>query len=192
MLGVLESFEVLKDFPIVKTVIVDKKDDLKDLEYPCYLKVDSYVHKKQNGGVFYCDDETSANVASDLIKKNFPKNKIVAQPVVKGLQLVAGIKKDNVFGKVLMFGLGGSNLDEKNVTFRALKINRTEINRMFKDLKINEIQEYKYKEKLISLIEMISYFAIYNDVKELDLNPIILGSRGPLIVDARIEFEGNL
>jgi len=187
-LGLLDSFNVLKDFPIVKTTIIEKKIDLMNINYPCYIKVDSYIHKKQNGGVFFCDDKSSGENAFDKIKTNFPENKIVYQEVVNGLQIIIGIKKDNVFNKVIMFGEGGSNLDEKNIVFRTINMNRTEISKMFKDLKIGrEISLYRHKEKLISLVEMVSYFARYNNIEEMDLNPVILSDKGPLIVDARIK-----
>lgn len=188
MFGLLHSFEALKDFPIVETIVINSELDLKNLNYPCYLKIDSHIHKKEAGGVFFCDDITSSNSAFVEMKKKFPKNRIVYQPLVEGFHSIIGIKEEEVFGKVLMFGVGGSDLVNRKIVFRTSKINRSEIKEMINSINVKEIKNYNHKEKLISLIEMISFWARYNDVKEMDLNPVILSKDGPLIVDARMEF----
>ncbi len=188
-LGVVDSFKELKDFPIISIKEIKEEKDLNTLKYPCYLKIDSYIHKKENGGVFFCDDKQSGIRAFYSIKEKFPNTKIISQNSIEGEQIVIGVKNDKVFGKIIMFGSGGNNLEKNDITFRTVKINRTQIKEMFQELKIYDfIKNYKYKEKLISLIEMTSFFSIHKNIDEMDLNPVILTNEGPVIVDARIKF----
>lgn len=187
MKGLIDSFDILKDFNIAKFLIIEDISDLNKLNFPYYMKIDSEKHKLNLGGVLFCENLEKAKENYKILKDKF-KEKIVIQEKVKGVELILGIKKDEVFGFVLMLGFGGSNLSKENLTFRVLKLSRTEISNALSEFDKNILKSYSHKERLISFIEMICFLVEKINIKEMDLNPIILSDKGPFIVDARIKI----
>lgn len=187
MKGLIDSFGILRDFNIAKFFIVESSSDLNKLKFPYYMKIDSEKHKLNLGGVLFCKDLEEAEKNYKLLKNKFSE-RIVIQEEIKGIELILGIKKDDIFGFVLMLGFGGSKLFKEGITFRVLKLNRSEINNALNEFDKDILKKYVYKEKLISFIEMICFLAEKINIKEMDLNPIILSNKGPFIVDARIKI----
>jgi len=64
---------------------------------------------------------------------------------------------------------------------------------MVKELKIFEAFNARGKkhdlEKLYTLIEKMAYLCEKKKIKEMDLNPTIVGEKETKIIDARIELE---
>ena len=70
----------------------------------------------------------------------FPKNRIIIQEGFEGIEMIVGLKSDDVFGKLLVVGFGGIFAEvKKDVSFRALPVTRKDIVQMIKDLKSVEI-----------------------------------------------------
>ncbi|MDD2444675.1 MAG: acetate--CoA ligase family protein [Candidatus Nanoarchaeia archaeon] len=187
MEGLISSFKILEDFNIAKYSIIESVSDLNNLNFPYYMKIDSEKHKLSLGGVLFCENLEKAKENYNLLKNKF-NNKIIIQEEIKGTELILGIKKDDVFGFVLMLGFGGKNLSKENLIFRILKLNRSEISNALSEFNENILRNYIHKEKLISFIEMICFLVEKVNIKEMDLNPIILSNKGPFIVDARIKI----
>lgn len=187
MRSLIDSFNILKDFNLAKYFIIEKNSDLEKLEFPYYMKIDSEKHKLSLGGVLFCNNLEKAKENYKILKEKFDEE-IIIQEKVEGTELILGIKKDSIFGYVLMLGFGGNNISKDNLIFRVLRINRSEISNVLSKLDKEKIlKNYFYREKLISFIEMICFLAEKIDIKEMDLNPIILSKKGPVIVDARIK-----
>lgn len=194
MEGVIGSFDVVKSLPLARWKVVMKHDDLTEFGFPCYLKVDVSEHKSEIGAIVRCD---SLRDAEDKLRKMhgaFPNNKIIIQEMCEGIEMIVGLKNDEVFGKLLVVGFGGIFAEvKKDVSFRALPVTRRDIVQMIKELKGVEVFRARGKEydltKFVMLIEKVAYLADKVDIAELDLNPVIVGESKSLIVDARIELE---
>ena len=194
MKGVIDSFNIMKDVPMARWNVVTKHEDLKAFEFPYFLKADVAGHKSEVGAVVRCDSLEDAEIKLKNLHKKFPKNKIIVQETFDGIEMIVGIKSDEVFGKLLVVGFGGIFAEvQRDVSFRALPVSRKEVISMIKELKDVKIFKARGKnydlEKFVTLIEKVMYLGERLDIKELDLNPVIVGEKKSLIVDARVEIN---
>ncbi|MES0812998.1 acetate--CoA ligase family protein [Roseibium sp. SCPC15] len=115
----------------------------------------------------------------------------MAQP---GVEIIIGVVHDPMFGPVMMFGLGGIFVEVlKDVSFRALPMSRADAEEM-----IGEIQSSKIldgvrgglpvdKDALTDLMMKVSQLALaHPEIREIDLNPVIVRPDGYEVVDARM------
>lgn len=190
--SLVQTFELLEKnkIPLAKYKILEKQSDLKSLEYPIYIKIDSQRHKSKLGGVRKCNTYKEATETTSLFLKKFPQNLLILQEEILGKEIFVGIKKDKVFGEVLVVGAGGTRVEsKKDLSFRALPVKKSDIKKMIKELKIyNELKKENKKalKKLADLVLNISLFAEEHQPNELDLNPVILTKSGAFVVDSRM------
>ena len=126
-------------------------------------------------------------------------DKILLMEQVKGLELIVGGMRDPVFGPVVMFGLGGIFVEVlKDVAFRVAPLAKKDIEEMITEIKgyplLTGIRGGKPKdvETIKDILAKISEIAIDNpEIKEIDLNPVIVHEEGAAIVDSRIILAEN-
>ncbi|MBB3232612.1 acetate--CoA ligase family protein [Halomonas stenophila] len=119
---------------------------------------------------------------------------LVAPMAKKGAEVIIGVIRDPIFGPVLMFGLGGVFVEIlEDVAFRAIPLSRHDARSMVDQLKARKVLEGARgeaavdKESLVDLLLQISSIVeAYPDLKELDLNPVIVNADGYAVVDARV------
>jgi len=157
----------------------------------------SFLHKTEKKGIYLNlmhqkDLLSSFNSLNKLMTKEKIRGNVVLQKQVYGQELIIGIKEDPIFGKVIMFGIGGIYTEIiKDVTFKILPITEADAEKMITVSKIGKIlagaRGVKYPTKdLVQLLVKISSLAIKKDIKELDLNPVIINENGLFVVDARV------
>jgi hypothetical protein len=191
MKGMIESFELLRGVPVARWAVVTKYGDLEKFDFPFFLKVNLGEHKTEIGGVLKCNNLDEARAGLLKLHKTFPREKIIVQEAVEGIEMIVGLKEDRVFGKLLVVGFGGIFAEvRKDVSFRALPVSRKDIGEMVHGLKGSEIFVARGKsyalEKFYTLIEKISHIGEKKEISEMDLNPVIVGEKEVAIVDARI------
>ena len=209
-----ESKAILKEAGIKTTDIVLAKTNKKavssaaDLGFPVVLKIVSpdILHKTDIGGVkLNLNSEADVDKAYDEIiaaaKKHNPKAKIdgvSVQPMARqGIEVIIGMSKDQQFGPVLMFGLGGILVEVlKDVSFRIVPLTKRDAREMIKEIKGYPIlQGYRGQEPadiktLEGLLLKVSEFVEKQpEIKELDINPLFAYRDGALAIDARIILE---
>jgi hypothetical protein len=190
MKGVIESFELLQGIPLAHWGIVGGPDDLSQFGFPCFLKVDLGEHKTEKGAVLKCNDLEGARANLLKLHKNFPKERIIVQESVDGIEMIVGMKEDKVFGRLLVLGFGGIFAEvRRDVSFRALPVSRKDIIEMFKDLEgigVFNSRSKKYDlDKFYTLVEKVAYLGDKKKVVEMDLNPVVVGEKRSVVVDAR-------
>jgi len=187
MLDLIESFKLLKKMPIAEYKIASEKD--LEFSYPAYIKISIGEHKIELGGVRKCINKEEALQNYKEIRRKF-KGKIILQKAIDGKEMIIGIKEDEVFHRLLLLGFGGIDAEIlKDVSFRALPVDKQEIEKMLKELKLYPalVTRKKYAvDKFIELAEEISKLAEKLNIKEMDLNPVILTEKDAVIVDARV------
>jgi len=200
MFNVSDSLEFLKlgGLPVINTVKVNSVNGLElaceRLGYPLVMKLDTPEHKTDIGGVVV--GINSLDEALRVYKRLLKTSKeIVVQKQAKGIELSLGVKKDPVFGQVVMFGLGGVFIElYKDVVFRVCPISKAEAKDMINELKsIKLLKGFRGAEKvnielLAELVKSLSVMAVKSDIKELDINPIFASGNDLIIVDARLEI----
>ena len=201
-----EANEFLKKFnlDVASYVIVKNLEDalkkINKFSFPIVIKLISKdaIHKTEINGVIIVKNKEDFKKNFDKILQVAKKNKIrnyyiLIQKFVEGLELIIGLKKDQTFGHVVMLGLGGIYVEAlKDVTFRVCPINREEAINMINDLKVKDLILSKRKKlnvnELYNILTKVSQIPLKNkDIKELDINPLILSSEAK-VVDARIIF----
>lgn len=180
--------------------------------YPLVLKIVSpdIAHKTEIGGVIVGvrdADEAELGFATILARAadKRPDARIdgvmVAPMISGGVETIAGVVSDPVFGPVVMFGLGGVFVEVlKDVTFRAAPFDTAEAHRM-----IREIRGYAMLEgvrgappadvdALAEMLAALSRFAAANagQLDSIDLNPlrVLENGKGVVALDALIVPRG--
>ena len=194
-----ENFLEKENFEVIKRIFVKNKDELKNvgekINFPWVMKVSSkkISHKKKIGGVILnIKSLDEAQIAFEKISKIENFEQVIIQSMIKGEELIIGLKKTPEFSRVIMLGAGGSNVEEKkDVSFRVCPIKESDAEEMIKELKIyGEIEKKVNLELIRQNLLKISKLAEKNpNIQELDINPLIVNLNEAVIVDARISFE---
>lgn len=131
----------------------------------------------------------------DTICPNAEISGVLASPMAAGgVEVIIGVTNDPQFGPVLMFGIGGVYVEIlKDVVFRTLPIDREDAEQMVDGIRGAALLKGARgrspidREKLVALLQEISRIALaYPELREIDLNPVILHADGFTIVDARM------
>ena len=118
----------------------------------------------------------------------------VQQMVPEGVETIVGASFDPSFGHVLMYGLGGVNVELlKDVAFGIAPLTSTDAERMLEEVKGSRLLEgWRGSPKvdraaLIDVILRVSRLVTdFPEIREMDLNPVRVLERGAVAVDARI------
>jgi len=194
-----ENFLEKGSFRVIKRSFVKNKGELKsaneDINFPWAMKLSSrkVVHKKKVGGVILnIKNLKEAEKGFEKLLKIENFEEAIIQPMIKGEELIVGLKKTPEFGLTIMIGAGGSSVEEKkDVSFRVFPIEKKDANEMIKELKIYRELDKKVDINLIeqNLLKISSLAKKYPNIQELDINPLIVNKKEAIIVDARISFE---
>lgn len=190
-----ELFLKKEGFPIVESYLIKDKDSLikhsKKIKFPLVLKNPEILHKTEKNAVII--DVNKENLIKSY--QNLKSKKVLMQKQLKGYELLIGIKKDNVFGHVIAFGIGGIFTEVlKEVSFRILPINKKEIISLIKENKSYNLLNSRGKKISTKDIENIilklsNLIKKHPNIQELDINPLMVNEKETKIVDARIIFE---
>lgn len=176
--------------------------------FPTVLKIVSsdIIHKSDIGGVIVglknTDDVRHGyNQILQNVKKYNPKARIagvlVQEMAPPSTEVIVGAIKDPQFGPAVMFGLGGVFVEVlKDVTFRIAPITEDDACDMISEVKAYPLLK-GYRNTPPADLEAIEKILLstsrlvtdYMEIKELDLNPVIVYEKGAKTVDARIILE---
>ncbi len=165
--------------------------------YPVVLKVvsEDIVHKSDAGGLAL-DLENEKEVVdayqaiNSNVRKKYPdahvKGISVAKMLKGGEETIIGGSRDNTFGPLVMFGLGGVYVEIlEDVEFRVAPIGRKEARRMIGEINSFPVlmgargESRKDLNALADVIYRISYLMNEVDgIAELDLNPVKAFEKG--------------
>ncbi|MCX6815592.1 MAG: acetate--CoA ligase family protein [Candidatus Aenigmarchaeota archaeon] len=199
---------IAKHVPVAKSILtknfVHADKAANKFKYPVVLKLISpkAVHKTEVNGIRFPKnvDELKKEYA-DLQKiaktKKLPLTGILVQEMIRGEEVILGIKKDPTFGHVLLFGIGGKYAELlKDVSFRACPITEKDAQAMIDELKMKKILYGFRGSKSVNLRLlkkiMISVSKIpvkHKNIEEMDINPFIINSKTGKAVDARIVMK---
>jgi len=200
------------DIPVTKFKVASSEDEAvkfaEEIGYPIVLKIVSpdVIHKFDVGGVILnlksAEEVRKAyNQIIENVRKHKPNARIlgvtVQEMVPPSTEVIVGAIKDAQFGPTLMFGLGGIFVEVlKDVTFRIAPITEEEAKEMISEIKAYPILK-GYRGNPPADIDSIAKILVntsklvidHQEIKELDLNPIIVYESGAKTVDARIILE---
>jgi acetyl-CoA synthetase (ADP-forming) len=176
--------------------------------YPVVLKIVSpdIIHKSDVGGVIVnLMNPKSVRNAFKTILKNVKRHNakakvegiLVQEMAPQSTEVIIGVTKDPQFGPAIMFGLGGVFVEVlKDVTFRIAPITEDEAREMITEVKAYPLLKgYRNSppvdiDAIVGILLKTSKLAMeHHEIKELDLNPVMVYKKGAKVVDARIILE---
>ena len=175
------------------------------LGFPLAMKVVSpdIVHKSDAGGVKLNlkDEEAVVRAFGKIVER---AASVTTQARVLGSMLspmapggqecILGMIRDNQFGPVIMFGLGGIFVEVlKDISFRVAPITEQDLDDMIQEIKgyrlLTGIRGEKAKDigAIKEILAKLNAIAVDNpEIREIDLNPVIVHEQGASIVDSRV------
>ncbi|HAU31701.1 MAG TPA: hypothetical protein DCW46_05460 [Desulfotomaculum sp.] len=173
---------------------------------PVVLKLVSplIVHKSDIGGVMLnlAGEKEIKEAYEEIILKGRcfdPLVRVSIQPMAPpGIEVIIGAITDNQFGPVIMFGLGGTTVEVyHDVSFRLLPLNTLAAREMIQEIKgFSLLQGYRGRvvvnlEPIVDILMKISTLVTtFTQIKEIDMNPVIVYPNKALVVDSRILLTG--
>jgi acyl-CoA synthetase (NDP forming) len=115
--------------------------------------------------------------------------------VTGGVETLIGISQDQLFGPVVTVGLGGIFVEVfGDVTFRVPPFDEGDARRALLELKGYKLLEGVRGQKpadidaLVNVIMKVQRLAmdLAGDIRELDINPLVVRSRGAVALDALV------
>ncbi|MBI5970890.1 MAG: acetate--CoA ligase family protein [Deltaproteobacteria bacterium] len=177
--------------------------------YPVALKVVSpdVAHKTDVGGVCLglrtvrdIEDGFSQiilNVADEM-PMAFVEGFLVEEMVpAGGVEVIVGAMKDAQFGPFVMFGIGGVAVEiMKDVSFRLAPVTREDAREMMGEVKGFALltgfrgRGMRDIDAVADVIVKLSgIIANIQEIKEIEINPLVVYHRGAVAVDARAALE---
>lgn len=204
-----EAASLMKQYsiPTIKYLNIISGDDveqilsgnLKEIEFPVVLKVDSetVLHKTDKQGlILNIDNEEELAKHISEMQASFPQENLIVQPMLSTeSELILGLKRDVIFGPVIVFGLGGIYTEVfKMIDFMLLPLSKDEIKKTVLESKVGFLFKETRGKKVGNIDEMTEL--IFNfarlvkeqeEIREIDINPLLITKEGKLVaVDVKV------
>ena len=206
-----EALEILKAYglPVLPGGLANAATEAAaiadQLGYPAVLKImsDEILHKFDMGGVRLGLENGDAvrrafTQIMHAVQKNAPKAKLhgvwVTTMLEKGQEVILGVKRDQTFGPVVLFGLGGLYVEIfRDVSFRVAPLFEKDAAEMIREIRSYPILSGARHQQPMDLIAIegsirrLAQLSLEQElVRELDINPLIVHHKGCWVADAKI------
>ena len=215
-LNSMESKALLASFriPIAQTVVARSATEAmvlaEEIGLPVVMKIDSpsIIHKADSGGVRLNLGSLAAvrTAYQEILRDVHAKvpdakiNGVAIEPMIlkrNGRELLVRVRRDPVFGPVIMFGAGGNRVDPN----RDLAVALPPLNQFLVEDLIRSSRAYSILGEvrnmpaidmnalefvLLRVSEMVCELP---QLRELEINPLIVDEHGAVAVDARVHAE---
>lgn len=198
--------------PVTRFKLAKSEDEAAEfaegIGFPVVLKIVSpdIIHKSDVGGVMLNlknahEVKRAYRTILTSVKKHQPEAKIsgvlVQEMAPPSTEVIVGAIKDNQFGPAIMFGLGGIFVEVlEDVAFRIAPVTKQEAESMITEIKAYPVLKgYRNQPPLDTgaivdiIVNTSKLVTEHQEIKELDLNPIMVYEKGAKTVDARIILE---
>lgn len=205
-LSEFDSKQLMKmaGIPVSRNYLAKSKEEAikyaQQLGFPVVLKgcSDTLTHKTELGMVKLKlkTKKDVANAYDEITGKGIPLDGVLVQEWLDGdnREFVLGSIKDPQFGPCVMFGLGGVFTEAlQDVSFRVAPITSIDAYEMMDELKTKKllgafrgspaVDKEMLAQALVGLSELIN---TYEEIAEVDINPIIINGDKPVAVDALV------
>ena len=165
------------------------------------------LRKREAGGVVLslvgsaAVEAAATSMAASLAAGGHPVDGFFVQRMVTGgVEMLAGVVHDRMFGPVIACGAGGSEIALlKDVAVRITPLTDRDASEMVRSLAIFPLLEgYRDapREDVAALEETLlrvsALVEAHPEIAEMDCNPVIVLPEGAVVVDARIRIEAGL
>jgi len=213
MLNQPESLKFLEAYkiPSIKTLVAKNSEEAEkkasELGYPVVMKAISpqITHKSDAEGVILnvwspAEVQTFFNELADKVESHSPTAEfqgVAIQPMLrkKGCELLIGTWKDSQFGSVVLFGKGGTDTE----LFKDTSVGFPPLNQILARRLMERTAVYKqltsgkssFNTKIVEeiLVKFSQLVIDFPEIKEIDVNPLIIDKDDAVAVDARIVID---
>lgn len=205
-LSEFESKQFLRShgLPTTREMEVQDREGLKsairEIGFPLVIKGSSpqLTHKTERGLVrlgMRTEQEAQEAYLAILHEMKGEGERVLVQEMVTGeRELVVGLTRDLQFGPCVMFGLGGIFTEIlHDVTFRVAPLKKRDAMEMMGEIKAAKIlgavrgMPPADLDRLAEILVKVGEIGLEESrIKEIDLNPVILSGKDPIIVDSLI------
>ena len=211
--AVLDAYRI----PVVATRVVAASADeaasaAQAIGFPVVLKIlsNDISHKSDVGGVMLDLAHPAAvrDAASGMLARVAAERPLAhvdgftVQAMVRvahGRELIVGASIDAVFGPVILFGSGGTSVEVvadraialpplNNRLARAL-VSNTRVARLLEGFRDTPAADLDALDNVLVAVSQL--MADHPQITELDINPLILGPKGAIALDARIRVDDS-
>lgn len=170
-----------------------------DIGYPVVLKGNGHniTHKTEMGLVKLniTDKELLINAYKEITDSGYDIEGVLVQEMVPGeREFILGLTRDPQFGPCVMFGLGGVYAEIlKDVSMRIAPLSENDAEEMLSEIKANKLlgefrgsPSVKLEILVNALIGLGNLGLEYDEISEIDINPVKISGKNPVAVDALI------
>ncbi len=190
--------------PVTRERVVRTEDEAvaaaREIGYPVVLKGSGseLTHKTELNLIeldLRGDNDVRKAYRSLTARSECRVHEVLVQQMIKGdRELVVGLTRDNQFGPCVMFGLGGIFTEIlKDVTFRIAPLTLSDAMEMMEDIQGKKILDSIRgkppvdREGLANILVAVGQIAVnYDQISEIDINPLKIFNGKPIAVDALI------
>ena len=186
--------------------IINNEEELlseaKSMDFPLVLKtaVEDVYHKSELNGVYLnIDSEEKLRLSYEELQEKHPGKALLARMIQsEGIEMIVGMTTDQQLGPMVTIGFGGYYAEALNDTVTMMPpFSKQAAKEAAKSLKMKSLFEGYRGSKPVDLdafAEFASRFSMIalelsNQICEIDLNPVILGSDICIAVDALISLH---
>ncbi|MDY6769422.1 MAG: acetate--CoA ligase family protein [Candidatus Nanohaloarchaea archaeon] len=206
-----EGLGVFSDagIPVAEHALVEDADGAAaaaaELGYPVVLKVDSadVQHKTDMGAVMTAHDEEEVRKRFDLVMRNVEEaapdadiEGVLVQEHLDGHEMIVGVNRDEEFGPVVMFGLGGIFVEIlHDVNFRALPLAERDARELVDEMRARALLDGVRGDPPADIDAVVDVLLAVSDlvedqpVAELDINPLFVNADGAVAADALVVMD---
>lgn len=214
LIGGARALEIMKAYgiPTVENYLAGNAEEalsiVEKIGEPVVMKIESplITHKSDIGGVKVGVEKAKVKEVFQQIIQNARnalegKNEIKGvsiQPVVReGKEVLIGVIRDEVFGHLIRFGLGGKYVELfRDFSTRLVPLTPSKAEEMIEETKIasklltgfrdEPIYDVKLvKESLLRLSQLVQDFPW---IEEIEANPLTVWEEGGAVIDARVRI----
>jgi acyl-CoA synthetase (NDP forming) len=156
------------------------------------------VHKTDVGGVrLALDDATAVRRAFEEMRRALGErmgDALVQPTVADGVELIAGVTHDPIFGPLVLFGMGGMTAElVRDTALRLVPLTEVDAHDMVRSLRTSpllfgyrntpEVNVEAIQDVLLRVSRLVEDLP---EIAELDCNPIVVSAAGAVALDVKI------
>jgi len=208
----LSTYGITVTTPYLAETAVEAVRLASSIGYPVVMKISSpdISHKSDVGGVALklTSDEEVQKTFNDMIasiKQHQPTARIEGISIQKMItnhhyEFIIGSKKDSILGPVILFGRGGTEAEFfKDIGVGLSPLNQKLARRIIERTKAYKILSQGFRTKppanlrLLdeTLVKVSNLIIDFPEIKELDINPMVISNDSAIALDARIILDSE-
>ena len=175
------------------------------LGFPVVLKIcsESVPHKTERGGVALniADPASLGRAVREMSKKfsDVPHALLVQKMARLGTELILGVRRDPVFGPVVLVGIGGIFTEIfRDTAIDLAPVDKTVALSMLRRLRGAALLDGYRSQEPLDIVAIASAVSALSrlisgrpDILEIDVNPFIAYPDGAMAVDALVRLDGS-